>query len=190
MVISYKQKSIGLQKVCITCNNIFFLNLHKQKRSQKFCSTKCIRTGTPPSRKGLKHTKESILKMLEHPNRSKFSKGHTFGFVKGHTPWNKGKDFGGQGLLRKKIMGLSMYKAWRNSVKKIHGLYCEQCATTQAQFHVDHFPVSFAVIIKQNSILTVDQARVCGTLWDINNARVLCFDCHKLTESYGRNIEK
>ena len=38
-------------------------------------------------------------------------------------------------------------------------------------------------------IKSVDDARKCDELWDTNNGRTLCRDCHRKTDTYGYLIK-
>lgn len=115
----------------------------------------------------------------KNSKQTRFSKGHTKGFIKGFTPWNKDKDFGGNDTLKRKIMGLSMYKKWRNEIKDRDQKKCVRCGLKDTKLEVDHYPIAFAKIIKEKNIQTVEDARICPLIWDKSNARTLCIYCHK-----------
>lgn len=51
--------------------------------------------------------------------------------------------------------------------------------------NVDHI-ISFIEILKVWKIKTLEDALNCPDLWDINNGRTLCLDCHRKTDTYGR----
>ena len=53
------------------------------------------------------------------------------------------------------------------------------------QFDMHHLE-DFDSIITRFNISTVEQARLCPTLWDVNNVQILCHDCHTETDSYGK----
>src|SRR3990167_2405522 len=55
--------------------------------------------------------------------------------------------------------------------------------------NADHIK-PFAVIIRENGIKTMKEARNCKELWDIDNGRTLCIDCHKKTDTYGGKTKK
>ena len=140
--------------------------------------------------KGNKEGFQKGNKLWEHPNvvKSRFPKGQISTpkpFVKGQTPWNKGLHYGIGERFRGQIMNLSLYRDWRNRVKERDKYICVLCDDKEGTFNVDHFPKSFAEIIKQNNIINLEQARECPELWDINNARTLCVPCHKTTLTYG-----
>jgi hypothetical protein len=45
----------------------------------------------------------------------------------------------------------------------------------------------FSEILKEYNVKTLDDAHKCKELWDINNGRTLCINCHKLTDTYLKN---
>ena len=47
----------------------------------------------------------------------------------------------------------------------------------------DHIK-SMAIIIKENNLKTIIEARICKDLWDHDNGMTLCEECHKLTDNY------
>jgi hypothetical protein len=62
------------------------------------------------------------------------------------------------------------YKKWRNSIFKRDNWTCQICEKRKYNMQVDHIkPVSY-----YPDLIMSDE-----------NARVLCHDCHKLTDSYG-----
>jgi len=85
--------------------------------------------------------------------------------------------------LYRAIRVSTQYIKWRKDVFSSCGTKCVFCGETK-NLHVDHIK-SLKDIIKENSIKTIIEARNTKCLWDINNGRVLCFDCHKLTDTYG-----
>jgi len=77
-----KRKRRGMYFRCETCGKEFYAYPSDIKKAQKrggmirFCSVKCYdRTGDNNPMWGKKHKEESIRKMAEHPNRSRFLAG-------------------------------------------------------------------------------------------------------------------
>ena len=46
------------------------------------------------------------------------------------------------------------------------------------------------MIKKKNQISNLEEALECEELWDINNGRVLCENCHKKTDTWGIKANK
>jgi len=80
------------------------------------------------------------------------------------------------------------YRQWRSDVFTRDRFTCVHCQTKKSPFNADHIK-PFALIVKENSIKNMDDARGCDELWNINNGRTLCVPCHKKTETYARNIK-
>lgn len=117
----------------------------------------------------------------------------------GATPWNKGKKYpqisgennwnwkGGITPLNNKIRHLIEYNLWKQSIFQRDDYRCQSCGRRSNVLHADHFPKTFASIIKENNVRSIEEAINCEKLWDMGNARTLCFDCHKETTTYLNN---
>ena len=53
-------------------------------------------------------------------------------------------------------------------------------------FDADHI-YPFSKIIDDFNITSIEEAISCEKLWDIDNGRTLCRDCHKKTDTWGIN---
>ena len=56
-------------------------------------------------------------------------------------------------------------------------------------FDADHI-YPFSKILDDYNITSIEEAISCEKLWDIENGRTLCRDCHKQTDTYGVNFIK
>jgi|ERR1035437_2232783 hypothetical protein len=77
------------------------------------------------------------------------------------------------------------YREWRNSVRTKDNSICVLCKKSEGRIDVDHIK-RFADILFENKIETLEQALDCTELWDVYNGRVLCYECHKLTDTWGK----
>lgn len=48
----------------------------------------------------------------------------------------------------------------------------------------------FALILEENKIKTLKEAYGCLELWNVDNGRTLCKNCHKTTSTYGSRTTK
>lgn len=55
--------------------------------------------------------------------------------------------------------------------------------------NVDHIK-AFSLIIKENNITDLEIAFSCKELWNIENGRTLCCNCHKKTDNFGTKARK
>ena len=53
------------------------------------------------------------------------------------------------------------------------------------RLNADHIK-QMALIVYENELKTIHDAFECEELWDLNNGRTLCEECHKTTDTYGR----
>lgn len=186
---NYQDKRIIVN--CATCRKSFKEKTCRIKNNRgKFCSKECYwksllgRNLSPNTefKKGQKLSEETKLKML------------------GRIPWNKDKEFkqiqkenhwnwkGGRTDLRIAIRMLFKYKEWRSMVFIRDNHTCQKCGARRCPgnrvvIHCDHIK-PFYKILEENNITTLEQAKECKELWNVDNGRTLCVPCHKLTPSY------
>lgn len=108
---------------------------------------------------------------------------------KRHWNWQGGKT----GEIRK-IRNSFLMKQWRFNVFERDNYTCILCNARNGngytvKLNADHIK-SFSNIIKENKIKSFKEAILCKELWDINNGRTLCLNCHKNTDSFGGKSNK
>jgi 5-methylcytosine-specific restriction endonuclease McrA len=92
---------------------------------------------------------------------------------------------GGKARLKDHIRTLAKYRQWRCDVFERDGFTCVICGDKKGgNLEADHIK-SFSDIISEYEIENTEQAVGCDELWNINNGRTVCKDCHKKTENYG-----
>lgn len=129
----------------------------------------------------------------KHP-KSEFKKGHKIN--NGRNPWNKGKNCpqlsgkkcnfwkGGITELADRIRDCFKYRQWRSDIFTRDNFTCQDCGIRNRKglgktiiLEVHHIK-EFNKIIKENNIKTLEDALLCEELWNINNGRTLCKECH------------
>jgi predicted DNA-binding protein YlxM (UPF0122 family) len=98
---------------------------------------------------------------------------------------------GGKTKLSSKIRISAEYSFWRMSVFKRDFFTCQHCGAKNKKgekyiFDADHI-YPFSKILDDFNITSIEEAISCEKLWDIDNGRTLCRDCHKKTETWGIN---
>ena len=91
---------------------------------------------------------------------------------------------GGITEIRKLIRVSVEYKKWRKKVYEKDNYTCQKCGQRGGTLNADHIK-SFAKILDENKIKTVEQAKSCFELWDVSNGRTLCEKCHQKTNTFG-----
>lgn len=91
---------------------------------------------------------------------------------------------GGKLLVSEIIRKCVEYKLWREDVLKRDGWECQECHEVGGRLNADH-KKPFAVIIKEEKITRLEDIKPESQLWDVNNGRTLCVDCHKETKTFG-----
>lgn len=92
------------------------------------------------------------------------------------------------------VRAMIEYKKWKQLIIERDGFICKECHTSSFRghfvlMHVDHIkPLSF--FLRENKITTTQEARDCSGLWDIENGRVLCVDCHRSGATYAGRVVK
>lgn len=180
-------------KKCLTCGQLFEKRITCSKKNwelSKFCSKKCLRFLPGNS--------------FKPPKGVRLSPGTEF--KKGFTPWNKGKKCphctgsknnkwkGGVYPEYLKIRHSVEMKRWRLKVFERDNYTCVLCSRTRKPgdrviLHADHYPKTFALLLKENNIKTFEEAKIFEKLWDVSLGRTLCRECHLKTETHGKNIK-
>lgn len=196
-------------KPCLNCGQTIIKPYNESLKSwenrHKYCSRSC----SASDRKiGLK-TQFKLGQKALHPiskgqhlsPNTQFKKGHTktddwYKKMRGRVPWNKNKRFtqitgekhfawkGGISGISRMIRALPESKNWRNLIFIRDKYTCQICYQVGYKLEADHLK-SFAVILEENNILTIQEATDCKELWDTKNGRTLCVPCHKKTDTYG-----
>lgn len=97
---------------------------------------------------------------------------------KNHYNWK-----GGISPLVMKIRSCIKYHKWRLNVYQRDSYTCVNCHQIGSKLEAHHVK-SFADIINENKVDTMNKALNCKELWNIDNGITLCKNCHKLTDSY------
>jgi len=101
-----------------------------------------------------------------------------------HHAWRGGVD-----SINRSIRDSHAMVLWRNSVFKRDRYTCKLCNKVGGILNADHIK-QLALIIHENDLKSSKDYYNCEELWDINNGRTLCQDCHKKTETWGKYIRK
>lgn len=147
----------------------------------KYCSRSCLAMNTiAGSRLGAKHTEEAKAKM------SKTRRGL---FVGENSPnWR-----GGKRGVNHSIRTSTQYKEWRMSIFERDNFTCKECkrkggwckeSKESIVLNADHVK-PFSLIVRENFITTLEDARNCIELWDLDNGQTLCAECHRKTPTFG-----
>jgi hypothetical protein len=85
---------------------------------------------------------------------------------------------GGITPMRRMIRESFEYREW---IKKVFGrdnFTCQECGARGTYLHAHHVK-QFSQILEENNITTLEEARNCKELWDINNGITFCKKCHR-----------
>ena len=70
------------------------------------------------------------------------------------------------------------YRQWRSDVFTRDDFTCQKCFVRGGSLHAHHIK-HFSKIIEDNNIQSLEEAKVCQELWNINNGITFCDICHK-----------
>jgi 5-methylcytosine-specific restriction endonuclease McrA len=89
---------------------------------------------------------------------------------------------GGVSDIRRRIRRIPEYFLWRSQVFQRDNWTCQTCQKRGCYLEAHHIK-AFALIINENKVCSLQEARECPELWDTNNGVTLCLECHNLTKS-------
>jgi hypothetical protein len=81
------------------------------------------------------------------------------------------------------------YRQWRSDIFTRDNFTCVICGLRGVYLEADHIK-RFIDIIREYKIETLDEAIGCEELWNINNGRTLCQQCHRKTDTWGKRSYK
>jgi len=199
--------------ICLNCGVKFKSKKRDPNRFFKYCSPRCSNLARWKDRKYRQRMSE-IHKGKPNSNKGKsiqFNTGRTH-FKKGHIPWIKGKHHkkesnkknrqahlgkiegqkhwnwkGGIASELNKIRNMFYYKEWRKKVFRKDYWTCQICGTKGKKIWADHIK-PFSLIIKENKIKTIINAKNCEELWNINNGRTVCQNCALKLPTHGNRV--
>lgn len=87
--------------------------------------------------------------------------------------------------ITKLIRGSFKYRQWRSDIYERDDYTCQFCDKKGGEINADHIK-PLHLILKENTIKTTEEADLCEELWNINNGRTLCIECHRKTDTYAR----
>ncbi len=151
--------------ICKICNKPFETILAQVKNGRKYCSFQCM---------------GKAYKGKHHSPKTEFQKEQNRG--EKNYKWS-----GGITPLKNQIRTLFEYRQWRSDVFTRDNFTCILCGKRNTYIEADHYPKPFIIIFNEYKIKTLKDALECAELWNINNGRTLCKECHKKTFSYLNN---
>lgn len=95
---------------------------------------------------------------------------------------------GGITPLSMSIRKMQVYKDWQKKVLEIDDYRCHWCGSSK-NLQVDHI-WSFSNLLSKYQITCLEDAEICDDLWNLDNGRVLCVECHKKTVTYGNKKDR
>lgn len=153
--------------ICPDCNQGRFISYtHKMAIKYNLATEKCKVCGNKGKR--ISHFKKGFVP--HNKGKVGFNLGHSPSFVafgNNNPSWK-----GGITSINMKIRNSKEYKIWRNTILKNGNYICSKCGVNN-NLEVDH--------IKPFSLFP--KLRL-----EVSNGRILCKDCHKLTNTYSGKI--
>lgn len=152
---------------------------HSDETKRKISKT-CKKKGIGKWMTGRKLSEETKAKVSK--NNARYWLGKT---GKEHAHWKEDK----KNPLLPSVRQSFNYFEWRVSVFTRDNFTCVLCKRQKevsGNLEADHYPKQFVEIFNEYKIRTFDEAINCKELWDINNGRTLCKECHNPTRGKQR----
>lgn len=172
------RKNNDVEKKCLSCKKTFVVSFYK-RNDAKYCSYHCSGVARWEMLEEAGRKKEVIEKIKNsHIEGHKTGKINRFG--ENSPGWK-----GGKTKVSQAIRNLKKMQEWRKQVFERDDYTCKICNKRGGFINADHIK-SLRSIIIENNIATPEKAVDCSELWNIDNGRTLCVDCHRQTVSYGK----
>lgn len=164
---------------------------HIGKKMGKCFAQKCSKMMSGKIGENTPHWKGGIPKCIEcskqlgsyTAKRCKLCSGKRLGKLKRGNKSHLWK--GGVTNILQKIRGCFEYKIWRKLVYERDNYQCVLCGDNSGgNLEADHI-IRLVDIVNRFNIKSLDSAISCSDLWNIDNGRTLCVECHINTPTYG-----
>ncbi len=139
-----------------------------------------FKKGDIPWNKGIPHSEATKKKI------GLKSKGGHYGigaYGKDNPAWK-----GGFSSVSKRIRASFAYLNWRNAIFKRDDYTCQLCKKKGGFLHADHYPKTFAWLLKKFKITSTYIATATKELWKLKLGRTLCLKCHRKTPTYAKHL--
>ena len=177
-----------MKKICKNCNKTFEVNRDRIIFCRKGCATQFRMVNGLAKKMGQLNKDRMLgiklpLEVCEKIRLGHLGKKHSNSTLQKMSEAQR-KRFGTyfREILSKKdknfLRKTKEYKEWRNKIFQRDNYKCVSCGGKKP-FEVDHYPISFAKILRKFNIKTLVEALRCKMLWNIKNGRVLCIPCHR-----------
>ena len=169
-------------KNCQNCDKPFEVLPHRIKA--KFCSQSCLaKSKIGENGKNWQGGKPECLDckvtLVGYKQKRCRSCSNIFRSGENNSAWK-----GGITPLVRSIRTMMKYNEWRKSVYERDNYTCQECKLVGVALNADHIK-PFSKMVRQSKVSSIKEAGACRELWDIDNGRTLCVDCHKKTDTFG-----
>jgi len=201
---SWECRKVPTKKTCEACKKEYEVG-SSHWRTSRFCSKSCAKSGEnhhfygkhpqmpegyEPWLKGKTAATDGriaeMAKKVSESHKQQFAEGIRNNKGANNPNWKNGQ---GTSEIHNIVRQLQKYKEWRLAVFTRDNFICVKCGDVSREINADHIK-RFSDIMHENNIKTTEQAELCNELWDIDNGRTLCIECHKKTETYGNRKRK
>lgn len=89
--------------------------------------------------------------------------------------------------FRTRLVETSNYKNWRKEIFKRDNYTCRKCYISGCYLEAHHIK-PLRIILKEYNINTIEKAKHCKELWNIDNGLTLCTNCHSILDIYRKRF--